>query len=87
MKFIKNLNLQKRMKKVYDINSNLVEVGDLIIIPKNSTLTKSYVLGFNNSSMIVSCCRDNKKVGRYCKQPDGSYGRKTIQLKNFTGDI
>lgn len=49
------------MEKVYDINQNLVEVGDLLIIPKNSTLTKSYVLGITNNALIVSCRRNPDK--------------------------
>jgi len=46
------------MRKIYDINNQLVEVGDLVIRPKFSCLTQHYVLSFTKHSIILSCNRD-----------------------------
>lgn len=40
--------------KFVDINDVEVKIGDVIIIPKYSNLSKHVVLGFTKSSMIVS---------------------------------
>jgi len=40
-----------------DIEGNKIEVGDLILLAKMSTLHKVIVLGFTKKSIIVSCAR------------------------------
>lgn len=51
---------------IKDIDGNNIEVGDLILIPKNSSLTKSYVLGYSkNGKLIVSCERSYKTSGKW----------------------
>lgn len=36
----------------YDLNGRLIEVGDIIIIPRHSYLRKCIVLGFTNSGSL-----------------------------------
>ena len=44
----------EKLRKL-DINGDLVEVGDVIIIPKFGNLSKHVVLGFSENMIILSC--------------------------------
>lgn len=53
-------------KQLLDIEGRTIERGDLILIPKNSSLAKGYVLGFSSSgTLIVSCYKTEHKTWRY----------------------
>lgn len=52
------------MKKVYDINNEKVEVGDLLLVAKVGRLQKHIVLGFSKQCVILSCTRGRGKWQR-----------------------
>lgn len=44
-------------QQIKDIEGNILNVGDIILIPKNSYLSKHIILGFTDRHMILSCFR------------------------------
>ena len=54
------------MTKKYDIDGQLIDIGDVVIIPRNSKLRKCVVLGFTNSGRIkLSAYRQSSS---YCRE-------------------
>lgn len=52
------------MREILDILGRKIEVGDIVLRPIFSRLTRVYVLGQTQSSIIISRCIVN---GTYCK--------------------
>ena len=73
-----------------DIDGNEIEVGDIVLRPMPSALSKHYVLGYtqNKNGIILSCCRGNSIWDSKAKQysivysPKGSILGKSIEHHN-----
>lgn len=63
---------------VHDIDGREVKVGDIVMLPKYSLLSKSYVLGFTAKAIILSCYRDPKHPNQISRS-----GWRKLDLHNY----
>lgn len=73
------------MTVAHDVKGNQIEVGDLILYAKHSTLHLAIVLKLTRRSMWLSCQRANWTSGRWIADPKSSVVDTWMDISKHNG--